>query len=615
VTPTFAGLEEAVTAAADQAGVGVSVTVYEEGRAYSLFVNQALAELLGRTREQLMRGTIYDVLAPEEREHIAGIARQRRAGEASSSRVDTIIVRPDGARVPIVSCNGHLVHNGLPTTVSFIWDTTKQTQETDRLARVVASSPDGIALVQGPIVRQVNAAGAHILGFDDPQQLIGHSLEEMVLPEDVQLMHERMRETAMGRPQTQQVYRVRHKNGSIISAEVSSIPFTHEGQPAILAFVRDVTERAQLLEQMARAERLASLSTLAAGLAHEINNPLTAAMLQLDVVEKLALSSAEPLARRELVERFRELRRTQGRIGTIMMDFAAFANAGEERRGKVDLGEVLKSVERMLAPMMRPKGRYRSDLTALPKVEADPSRLEQVFMNLLLNAVQALPDGRESNEICVNGRVTPEGRVCVDVIDNGQGIRPENLRRVFDPFFTTKAVGVGTGLGLTVCHNIIAAYGGEMQVESTVGQGCTMRVLLKPAAGERVALPQGRPRPRVLIVDDEPHLATTLRLLLEDRHDVVATTEGEQAVTLLLEGAAVDVVLCDLMMPSPDGVEIFRRVTQARPELKDRFIFMTGGVFNPATEDFLKTSHAARVQKPFHAEHVEALIARVAAGP
>jgi CheY-like chemotaxis protein len=233
-------------------------------------------------------------------------------------------------------------------------------------------------------------------------------------------------------------------------------------------------------------------------------------------------------------------------------------------------------------------------------------------MNLLLNAVQALPEEREQNEIIVRGRVTPDGRVSIEVQDNGAGISAENLRRIFDPFFTTKPLGVGTGLGLTVCHNIVAAYGGEMQVDSVLGHGCTMRVFLRPAAGERIAPVSAKGRPRVLIVDDEPHLATTLRMLLEDRHEVLATTQGEQALTLLLEGAAFDVVLCDLMMPAPDGVEIFRRVTQARPELKGRFIFMTGGVFNPATEDFLNEHRAARVQKPFHAEHVEALIAQVA---
>jgi CheY-like chemotaxis protein len=190
---------------------------------------------------------------------------------------------------------------------------------------------------------------------------------------------------------------------------------------------------------------------------------------------------------------------------------------------------------------------------------------------------------------------------------------PEVRARLFDPFFTTKPVGVGTGLGLTVCHNIIVGYGGELQVDSLPGQGCTMRVLLPPAKGEPVGGVRGHGRTRVLVVDDEPHLATTLRMLLEERHDVVATTQGERAVELLLSGAPIDVVLCDLTMPAPDGLEIFRRVTKERPELKSRFIFMTGGVFNPATEDFLKTHAVARVQKPFIAEHVEALIARVAA--
>src|SRR5262249_22401223 len=160
--------------------------------------------------------------------------------------------------------------------------------------------------------------------------LVGRSLDDLLLPEDLPIMRERMKATLQGRPQSQQVYRVRHKNGSLVSVEVSSISFEHEGQPAILAFVRDVTERAQLLEQMAGAERLAALSTLAAGLAHEITTPLTAATLQLDVVEKQALLAADPAVRAELSERFAELRRAHGRITAVMTDFAAFAHSGEE---------------------------------------------------------------------------------------------------------------------------------------------------------------------------------------------------------------------------------------------------------------------------------------------
>jgi PAS domain S-box-containing protein len=609
----FAGLDEAVRAAADRAGVGITVTGYGPNGPFCSYVNDAAVEMFRRPREEVMQRSYLAFVAPDELEHLKDIARRRRAGEPSPTRVETVILRPDGTRVPIVSFNGHIESGGNPTTVSFFWDTTKQTAETERLARVVSSSPDGIVLVQDGVIRSINAAGARVIGYHNPTQAVGINLDELVVAEEHSTLHERIKAGRLGQPQPPHVFRVRHRDGSLVNLEVSSIPFDHEGKPAMLSFVRDVTDRAQLMEQMARTERLAALSTLAAGLAHEINNPLTAAMLQLDVVEKQALSTAEPLARRELTERFKELRRTHERIGSIMGDFAAFARSGEEHRTRVDLTAVLTSVERMLAPMLKHRGRYRNELGALPRVDADAGRLEQVFMNLLLNGVQALPEGRDGNELTVVGRVE-NGRVCVEVKDTGQGITAENLRRIFDPFFTTKPLGVGTGLGLTVCHNIVAAYGGEIQAESVVGEGTTMRVLLKPAEGELAAAAQAPARPKVLIVDDEPHLALTLRLLLEDRHDVLTTTEGEQAVAMLLEGAAVDVVLCDLMMPAPDGAEVFRRVTRARPELKGRFIFMTGGVFNAATEDFLKTSHVLRVQKPFHAEHVEALIARVAAG-
>jgi PAS domain S-box-containing protein len=615
---TFAGLDEAVRAAADLAGVGITVTLYRPGHdPKNLYVNEAAVQILGRSREELTSAPIVSFFAPEERERYVAIAKSRVGGEPSpgrlgTTRIETVIMRADGTRVPLVSFNGHLKVEGGSITVGFFWDLTRQRTETDRLARVVSSSPDAIALVRGPTILSMNEAGAKLLGIDDPAKVVGRSLEEFLVAEQHALMRERMRASASGTPQKNMVYRLRRTDGGLVSAEVSSIPFEHEGQPALLAFVRDVTSREQLAEQMARAERLAALSTLAAGLAHEINNPLTAAMLQLDVVEKQAVAAIEPAARKDLLDRFAELRRTHTRIGAIMSDIAAFSHGAEEHRAKVDLNVLLKSVERMLAPMLRQRGRYRNEIGVLPKVDADPSRLEQVFMNLLLNAVQALPEEREQNEIIVRGRVTPDGRVCVEVQDNGAGISAENLRRIFDPFFTTKPLGVGTGLGLTVCHNIVAAYGGEMQVDSVLGHGCTMRVFLRPAAGERIAAVSVKGRPRVLIVDDEPHLATTLRMLLEDRHEVLATTQGEQAVSLLLEGAAFDVVLCDVMMPAPDGVEIFRRVTQARPELKGRFIFMTGGVFNPATEDFLNEHRAARVQKPFHAEHVEALIAQVA---
>jgi PAS domain S-box-containing protein len=611
---------QAVLSAAENADMGVVIIVSDTDGPKNAYMNEAVLRLLGRTREEVAARPLLDFLAPEFRERAVELSRMRAAGLKAPARVETAIIRPDGTRVPIVSVTGELKLNGKPAAVAFVWDVSERVnaergrlEEAQRLKRVFDAAPDGIALVRGPIILRVNAAGARMLGFETPEKAVGISLADLMLPEEVPMMMRRMKASAEGVSQPSQVYRVRRSDGSIVSAEVSSIPFEHEGKPALLAFVRDVTERSQIQEQLARAERLASLSTLAAGLAHEVNNPLTAAMLQLDVIEQTLASSLGGMLPNGLTERITELRQTQVRIAEVMRDFAAFARSGDEKRERVDLREILCAVERMLAPMLSKKGTYQSTIDTLPAVHGDPSRLEQVFVNLLLNAVQALPEGRPGNSIELRGRLVPDGRVCVEVIDNGVGITAGNLRRVFDPFFTTKPVGVGTGLGLTVCHNIVSSYGGVIEIDSVCGHGCTLRVLL-PAAQTLPGLPLVKPgRTRVMIVDDEPHLANTLRMLLEDRHDVVATTQSEQAVRILIEGAPIDVVLCDVMMPDPNGMEVFRRVTERRPELRSRFIFMTGGTYTVATEKFLEATSAPTVQKPFDATSVEKLIARVAA--
>ena len=616
--PDVAGLGEAVLTAANDAGLGVTIVIYEASGPRVTFLNDAGEKIVGRPLEQLISLPVIEMIAPEARPAVLEYLQRRAVTREGPRRVETVMLRPDGTRVPVVSVAAELPIAGKHAVVAFFWDVTdrvaaeqRRLAEAQRLSRLFASAPDGIALVRGPSILQVNPAGARLLGFDDPQKLIGVSLADLMLPEEVPMMLRRMKAAAQGAHQGPQVYRVHRKDGSIVSAEVSSIPFEHEGKPALLAFVRDVTERAQLQEQMARAERLAALSTLAGGLAHEVNNPLTAAMLQLDVLEQQlanALGAATPAA---VNDRIRDLRKTHERIAEVMRDFAAFARAGDEKRQRVDLQQILTAVERMLTPMLAKKGTYTSNIGELPPVDADPGRLEQVFVNLMLNAAQALPEGRPGNTIELRGATLPDGRACVEIKDNGVGITAENLRRVFDPFFTTKPVGVGTGLGLTVCHNIVSSYGGEIEVDSVSGRGCTMRVLL-PAAQNMTPLPLPSGRTRVMIVDDEPHLATTLRLLLEARHDVVATTQSEQAVRILLGGAPIDVVLCDLMMPDPNGIELFRQVTERRPELKGRFIFMTGGTWSAAADQFFESSSAPLVQKPFDPAHVERLIEQVA---
>ncbi len=614
----LSGVGESVLAAAESAGIGLAVFVDEEAGPRAVYVNAEAVRLFGRTAEEIGRRSLVDFIAPEAKAEAIEIARQRLAGVSPSSRVESVILRPDGSRVPVAAVATNLTLDGVSGGVTFVWDISARVEaergrlaEAERFKRVFEFAPDGIAISNRGTILQVNAAGARLLGFDDPKKLVGVSLTELMVPDEVPMLVRRLKASAEGKPQGPQIYRVHRKDGTLVSAEVSSIPFEHEGKPALLAFVRDVTDALKLQEQMARAERLAALSTLAGGLAHEVNNPLTAAMLQLDVLEQLLVGALGSNAPAAAMERIRELRKTHERIAEVMRDFAQFARTGDEKRERLDLKAILSAAERMLAPMLSRKGAYASTLGELPPIEADAGRLEQVFVNLLMNAVQALPEGREGNRIEVKGSTLPDGRACVEIKDNGVGITSDNLRRIFDPFFTTKPVGVGTGLGLTVCHNIVSSYGGEIEVDSVSGHGCTMRVLLPPAY-TMTPVPFEKARTKVMIVDDEPHLANTLRMLLADRHDVTATTQSEQAVRLLIDGAPVDVIVCDLMMPEPNGIEVFRRVTERRPELKARFIFMTGGAYTGATERFLESNGAPLVLKPFNPVEVEKLIARVA---
>jgi CheY-like chemotaxis protein len=260
------------------------------------------------------------------------------------------------------------------------------------------------------------------------------------------------------------------------------------------------------------------------------------------------------------------------------------------------------------------------DYSRAPEVVANEARLGQVFLNLLLNAVQALPEGRvEQNEIRVVVRYGAGDRVIVEVHDNGVGIAPQVRGRIFEPFFTTKPVGIGTGLGLAICHGIVTALGGSLTVESEVGAGSTFRVEL-PAARPSVGLPvptgaASTPPPRtdaargrILVVDDEPIVCFSLERLLASEGEVVALTSAREALERIRSGERFDVILCDLLMPEMDAPALHAELLSEAPEQAERMIFVTGGAFTMRARDFLDRVSNERLAKPFD---VDALISLV----
>jgi CheY-like chemotaxis protein/two-component sensor histidine kinase len=373
--------------------------------------------------------------------------------------------------------------------------------------------------------------------------------------------------------------------------------------------------------RLALADRMVSVGTLAAGVAHEINNPLSYVLANLSyVAHELDRRAADLPGAAALANALAEAREGAERVRNIVRDLRTFSRGDDDRRGPVDVKRVIDSAVTLVWNQIRHAARLTVDIGALPLVHAHESRLAQVFVNLLVNAAQAIGGGdAESNEIRIRGTADAEGRVTVAVSDTGCGIPPQDLKRVFDPFFTTKSVGMATGLGLSICQGIVSELGGEISVESEVGKGTTFRVVLPPLdavriAPERPAAESAPRRGRVLVIDDEPAIGNAIVRMLEDEHDVKFVPGGKQALELLARDEAWDAVLCDLLMPHMTGMELFARLTTSYPQLAAKTIFLTGGAFTPQARAFLERTPNRVVEKPFDFDRLRALVAVVVKG-
>ena len=387
-----------------------------------------------------------------------------------------------------------------------------------------------------------------------------------------------------------------------------------------VVIVADISERKRTQAQLARADRMASIGTLAAGVAHEINNPLVYVTLGLELIER-ELSRPGPPAAEDLARLRRYCKDAiEGaeRVRTIVRDLRTFSRPGEEKSEPVEVHKVLESSINMAMSHIRQRAQLVREYGVLQPVQANESRLGQVFLNLLVNAAQAIPEGAPGqHRIVLRTRAGSNGEAIVEVEDTGVGIEQWKMDRIFEPFWTDKPVGVGTGLGLSIVHGIVSGMGGEISVRSEPGRGSMFRVVL-PARQPRdevpavpaAVLPRPQVRPRLLLIDDEPHLGITLSTGLREHADVVAVRSGREAIKRLLADDGFDLILCDLMMPDLTGMDVFEEVVQKRPALRSRFVFTTGGAVTERARAFIEQMPDQRLDKPFRLEQVEALLHR-----
>jgi len=407
---------------------------------------------------------------------------------------------------------------------------------------------------------------------------------------------------------------------------------TPSGPDEVFVLLRDLTETRQLARRLShveeeanllRADRMASVGQLAAAVAHEANNPLAYVIANLSFVQQRLAELRGPeveAARPALDEALDESRQGADRVRQIVRDLKTFARADEEEQRPLLVAQVMDSTLKMAATEIRHRARLEKRYTDAPLVVANEGRLAQVFLNLVVNAAQAIEPGRaDSNEIRIVIGRNAAGDASVEVSDTGAGISPEHLGRVTEPFFTTKPIGIGTGLGLTVCKNIVEGYGGRLEIESELGRGTTARILLPQAPldatvtarSDAVALPPSDVRYRVLAIDDDPLVIKALKRVLRD-YDLTTTQGGREGLELIFREQPFHVILCDLMMPDLTGIDVYHRVKAMDLGLEKRIVFLTGGAFTEQARGFLGTIPNLRLDKPFSPEGLEKIIRRAA---
>jgi PAS domain S-box-containing protein len=489
--------------------------------------------------------------------------------------------------------------------------------------------PDAAAIQRDGRIVYANMALVTTLGFDRPEQLAGRALSHFI-EDDIEAIPGPPPDPSGIKGMITGERRLVRRDGKTRVAELVSLPLLFDGAPAVVSIARDVTEQRQLQARLTLADRLASVGTLAAGIAHEINNPLAFVISNLSFLSEemrrsqLSLegnptngaAGGGPRLRNrselELVEWqevLSEAYEGAERVRQIVRQLKTFSRPDEDRLSPVDVHQVLDSVVMMAANEIRHRAQLHREYGTVPQVMANEGGLCQVFLNLVVNAAQAIPEGdAHHNSIRLITKRVDMGRVSIEVQDTGSGIPREALSRIFDPFFTTKPVGVGTGLGLSICHGIITNLGGEISVESEPGKGSTFRVVLPSleprtqprAPGTMTPVPLAvQRRGRVLVVDDEPGVGKVLRRILRE-HDVEVSAGGRQALERLqLAPDLFDAVLCDVMMPDLGGKDLYEAVRRTHSGLERRFVFVSGGAFTANAREFLETIPNPKLEKPF----------------
>jgi PAS domain S-box-containing protein len=560
------------------------------------------------------------LLPPEDRDLVTSAIDRALSGETPFYAVEHRVCAPGGS-THWVACHGTVFRDesGRPARmVGLISDVTgRRASEIamraseERYRTLFVQAVEGIVLVDHDYaITDVNESVCRTFGYSREELLSLHA-SAIVDPGDVARTPLRFSTIPVGGMILSE-RRFQRKDGTQFPGEVSTKALVDGSFQCV---IRDVTERKQLEAQFLLADRMTSLGRLASGVAHELNNPLAYVMLNLELLaRKLGeLTGSASLETRDLLAHATaDARDGADRMRRIVRTMSAFGRGDEEKTGPVDVNAVLDSAVEIAAMQLRHRARLVREYDAHTPANANAFRLGQVLVNLLVNAVDALPEGNPANAIKLSTYDRSDGSVVIEVNDNGVGISPDVKERIFDPFFTTKPVGKGTGLGLSVCHAIVTSAGGAIACESTQAEGTTFRIALPVARvrspdASRTATESSAARGSVLVIDDDPKVAEAIARALEE-HDVVIASGGREALERC-KSERFDCVLCDLMMPEVTGMDVYDALRREERGLEKRIVFMTGGAVTEGARAKLARTSNPVLEKPIEALKLRAAVA------
>jgi two-component system NtrC family sensor kinase len=506
-----------------------------------------------------------------------------------------------------------LLETEMARQTTTLLDSLAATAAAERELRLVMEAvPDAIMLLDpdGRILSQNEPARAFTSAVGDaPAGTVFDLLEPTAAP----VMREQLQAAFAGTVRTFEVPFTRERTRAV--ASVLCAPVRDGSQiTKVLALVRDITDHRRAETQMRQAEKLMAMGQMVSGVAHEINNPaaIISGFAQTLLLEDLKADHQDMI---------RMIHDEASRIGRITGNLLAFARAGSKERSLVDVNDVVRRTFAL-------RSYHFATLNITVGLELDPTNpqvwghggdLQQLFLNLLINAEHALTSGAERRAISVRTRAEGDA-VRLDCTDTGHGIPADIKHRIFDPFFTTKPEGVGTGLGLSICYGIVRDHGGRITVESEPGQGTTFTVMLPrdPRTQNRPEQAPARPSPTpaaltVLLVDDEPGLRKAVaRYLNRSGIQVRAVADGAEGLKLV-RTEDFDVIVSDIRMPGVGGREFLAGLRRERPDLVGRLLFSSGDTAAPETASLLRESGVPSIIKPFDLARLEQVIREIAA--